>query len=77
MIETFVLRGNSPLPLNDDLKTFGQDLQEDALARRRLEIAIVTFGKGGCQTLQDFTRAGQFAGPMLVRGPKEWVILSN
>ena len=54
--------------LNDGLKAFQQDLQEDALARRRVEIAIVTFGKGGYQTLQDFTSAGQFAAPTLHRG---------
>jgi uncharacterized protein YegL len=51
--------------LNDGLKAFQQDLQEDALASRRVEIAIVTFGKGGCQTLQEFTSAGQFAAPTL------------
>lgn len=51
--------------LNDGLKTFQQDLQEDALASRRVEIAIVTFGKDGCQTLQEFTSAGQFAAPTL------------
>ena len=54
--------------LNDGLKAFQQDLQEAALARRRVEIAIVTFGNNGYQTLQDFTSAGQFAAPTLQAG---------
>jgi uncharacterized protein YegL len=58
--------GGAPIDsLNDGLKAFQQDLQEDALARRRVEIAIVTFGKNGYQTLQDFTIAGQFVAPNL------------
>src|SRR2546427_7359653 len=51
--------------LNDGLKAFQEDLQEDSLARRRVEIAIITFGKDGCQTRQDFTTAGQFVAPTL------------
>ena len=50
--------------LNDGLKTFQQDLQEDPLASRRVSIAIVTFG-GTCQVFQDFTTAGQFFAPTL------------
>ena len=48
--------------LNDGLRTFQKDLQEDRLASRRVEIAIVTFG-GTHQVFQDFTTAGQFVAP--------------
>lgn len=54
--------------LNQGLKAFQQDLQEDGLARRRVEIAIVTFGNGGVQTIQDFVTAGEFAAPNLSEG---------
>lgn len=44
--------------LNQGLQTFQTELQNDALASRRCEIAIVTFGNG-VQTVQDFVTAGQ------------------
>lgn len=54
--------------LNDGLKTFQQDLQEDGLARRRVELAIVTFGNGGVKKIQDFITAGDFLAPTLQEG---------
>ncbi|MGO8735340.1 MAG: vWA domain-containing protein [Terriglobia bacterium] len=51
--------------LNQGLKAFQDDIQEDALAKRRVEIAIVTFG-GSVQKIQDFISAGSFAAPTLV-----------
>ncbi len=50
--------------LNDGLRAFQEDIQEDALARRRVEIAIVTFG-GTVQKIQDFVTAGQFVASTL------------
>ena len=66
LLDTSGSMGGPPIDsLNDGLKAFQQDLQEDPLARRRVEIAIVTFGKDGCQTLQDFTSAELFVAPTL------------
>jgi len=59
------MEGEPIQALNDGLQAFQTDIQEDRLARRRTEIAIVTFGDGGVQTIQDFTEAGQFAAPTL------------
>ena len=51
--------------LNAGLRAFQTDIQEDSLARRRLEIAIVTFG-GTVRTVQEFVSAGFFQAPELV-----------
>lgn len=51
--------------LNAGLRAFQTDIQEDALAKRRLEIAIVTFG-GTVRTVQDWVSAAQFQAPMLI-----------
>lgn len=51
--------------LNAGLHAFQTDIQEDALAKRRLEIAIVTFG-GTVRTVQDWISAAQFQAPSLV-----------
>lgn len=51
--------------LNEGLRAFQVDLQEDGLAKRRVEIAIVTFGNGGVHRVQDFTAAGSFVAPTL------------
>jgi uncharacterized protein YegL len=51
--------------LNQGLQTFQADLSQDPLAQRRVEIAIVTFGNGGVQTLQDFVTVNQLQVPSL------------
>ncbi|MDQ6659911.1 MAG: VWA domain-containing protein, partial [Chloroflexota bacterium] len=51
--------------LNIGLDTFQKELCQDPLAQRRVEVAIVTFGHGGVQTIQDFITADQFQAPML------------
>lgn len=51
--------------LNQALQDFQLDIQQDDLAKRRADIAIVTFG-GTVQTIQDFTSAGEFKAPTLV-----------
>lgn len=51
--------------LNAGLHAFQTDIQEDALAKRRLEIAIVTFG-GTVRTVQDWVSAAQFQAPSLI-----------
>jgi uncharacterized protein YegL len=55
------------LALNQGLAALQSDLQEDPLARRRVEIAIVTFG-GSVQRVQEFVTAGSFAAPTLSAG---------
>ncbi len=62
------MAGAPLLALNKGLQSFQQDLQEDALAKRRVEVAIVTFGNNGVQKVQDFVTADQFAAPTLVAG---------
>lgn len=61
------MRGARIAGLNDGLLALERDLQGDALARRRVELAIVTFG-GSVQVLQDFITADQFAAPRLNAG---------
>jgi len=50
--------------LNAGLRSFQVDLQDDHLARRRVELAIVTFG-GTVEMPQDFVTAGNFTAPVL------------
>lgn len=54
--------------LNQALVVFDQDIREDALAQRRIEIAVITFGKGKVETVQDFVSARQFRAPLLAAG---------
>jgi uncharacterized protein YegL len=54
--------------LNASLMTFMEDIQEDPLARRRVEIALVTFGNGGVVKSFDFTAASEFKPPILEAG---------
>lgn len=51
--------------LNEGLRVFQQDISQDDLARRRVEIAIVTFGNGGVRVLQPFVKASEFQAPAL------------
>lgn len=51
--------------LNAGLSAFQADVQTDALARRRLEVAIVTFG-GTVNTIQEWVSAGAFEAPTLI-----------
>ncbi|RRA47883.1 VWA domain-containing protein [Acidipila sp. EB88] len=50
--------------LNAGLRAFQADVQEDPLARRRLEIAIITFG-GVVSIAQNWVSAGAFQAPVL------------
>lgn len=59
LLDTSASMGGEPISaLNEGLQTFYQDLQNDQLARKRVEVAIITFGNGGVQTLQDFASVG-------------------
>src|SRR5439155_20601766 len=54
--------------LNEGLRTFEEELRQDLLASRRVEVGIVTFGDGGVNKIQDFVTAAQFTAPSLSAG---------
>ncbi|HZQ50824.1 MAG TPA: VWA domain-containing protein [Bryobacteraceae bacterium] len=58
------MEGERIRALNEGLRAFEGDIQEDSLARRRVEIAIITFG-GSVDRVLDFTPAGSFQAPTL------------
>lgn len=61
--------GGRPIAaLNAGLAAFAADVANDALARQRVEVAIVTFGVDGVQVRQDFKVAGEFQPPTLSAG---------
>ena len=58
------MSGDPIAELNQGLQVFKQALMEDPLARRRVEVAILTFG-GEVRLVQDFVTAEQFTPPTL------------
>ncbi len=53
--------------LNDGLLAFHDDLVKDPLARRRVEVAVVTFG-GAPRVVQNFVTVDDFPTPILSAG---------
>ena len=69
LLDTSASMNGSPIEaLNQGLQSFQNDIGQDDLARRRVEVAIVTFGNGGVQVIQEFVTAGQFHAPTLSAG---------
>jgi uncharacterized protein YegL len=58
------MRGEPIRALNDGLLAFRDDLVQDALARRRVEVSVVTFG-GDVRVVQNFVTVDDFAAPVL------------
>ena len=58
------MAGDPIAELNQGLRVFQQALMDDSLARRRVEVAILTFG-GQVNLVQDFVTAERFTPPTL------------
>jgi uncharacterized protein YegL len=54
--------------LNEGLQTFYHDVMKDELARRRVELAIISFGSGGVRQVQDFVTVDDWTPQALKAG---------
>jgi uncharacterized protein YegL len=71
LLDTSSSMAGAPIEaLNQGLQTFQNDICQDELARRRTDIAIVTFGNGGVQVVQKFVEVDSFHAPILAAGGK-------
>jgi len=59
------MAGDPIAELNAGLRTLKDDLANDELSRRRVEIAVVTFGYNGVEQVQDFITAQHWEPPVL------------
>jgi uncharacterized protein YegL len=61
------MKGDRIRALGDGLRAFRDDLARDALARRRVEVAVIAFG-GDVRVVQEFVTAEDFEPPPLEPG---------
>jgi len=59
------MQGTAIQALNEGIKTYHRDLMRDTQAILSVETAIVTFGNGGVQQVQDFVSVDNFVPPNL------------
>jgi uncharacterized protein YegL len=62
------MSGDKLRALNEGLELFRNDVMNDELARRRVEVALVAFGSGGARTVQDFVTVEQWTPTPLTAG---------
>lgn len=66
VLDTSGSMGGEPIDhLNQGLVSFEKQVKANALAARRLDIGIVTFGNQGVALVQDFVSGRQFSAPAL------------
>jgi uncharacterized protein YegL len=61
------MKGDRITALNEGLRTFQSELNKDALARRRVELAVISFG-GDVKVVQPFVTIDDFKPPILQTG---------
>ena len=61
------MSGNKINELNEGLRILADELMEDDLASKRIDLSIVTFGKG-VEVVQNFVGIGEFEPPVLEAG---------
>ena len=59
------MNGLSISELNAGLRTLKEELSKDELARKRVELAVVTFGNGGVKVIHNFSAIEKFEPPTL------------
>jgi len=62
------MQGDSIDALNQGLAAFEAQVKSNALAARRIEVGIITFGGDGVRLNQDFLQARNFVAPVLAAG---------
>lgn len=69
LLDTSASMSGPPLEaLNEGLTAFKDDLMNDELARRRVEVALITFGSGGARVAQEFITVDEWQPPRLEAG---------
>jgi uncharacterized protein YegL len=69
LLDTSSSMADDPIEaLNEGLQAFQVDIKKDDLARKRVEVAIITFGNNGVQLMQSFVTVDRFEAPMLTAG---------
>jgi len=58
--------GSNIRQLNEGVQTLKEEISKDDLARKRVELAVVTFGKGGVNLMHDFSSIEKFNPPTLL-----------